>query len=216
MVQSDSELLSACLVAHDAMWRLSAITKQGPCRELDRIGLKMIIRPATAADIDDCRLLLHDYRTDHVWQMKVQESGSQVAIAFQEVRLPRHMEAAYPRDLEQLAEDLQRGEGFFVAEVDGEVRGYVDLLAAPWQVMVHAVNLAVDQRYRRRGIGTALMREARQWAVAQGARAILAEMTTKSYPAISFYRKLGFEFCGFNDRYYTNQDIALFFVQMLR
>lgn len=176
----------------------------------------MIIRPATMADIDGCRSVIHDYLTDHVWQMKVQESGPHVGITFQEVRLPRHMKATYPRDLDQLAEDLQRDEGFFVAEVDGEVRGYVDVIAVPWQGMVLVVSLAVDQDYRRRGIGTALMHRARQWAVEQGAGAILSEMTTKNYPAISFYRKLGFQFCGFNDHYYTNQDIALFFVQMFR
>jgi GNAT superfamily N-acetyltransferase len=176
----------------------------------------MIIRPAIMADIDGCRLLVHDYLTDHVWQMQVQESSSQVGITFQEVRLPRHMKVVYPRNLAQLTEDLQRDEGFFVAELDGEVRGYVDLVAQPWQRMVRVVNLGVDHDYRRRGIGTALMRRAREWTVEQGARALLAEMTTKNYPAISFYRKLGFQFCGFNDHYYPNQDIALFFVQMFR
>ncbi len=176
----------------------------------------MIIRPATMADIDGCRSLVHHYLTDHVWQMQVQESGSQVGISFQEVRLPRHMKAAYPRDLDQLVENLQREQGFFVAEVDGEVRGYVDLIAQPWRRVVRVVNLAVDQGYRRRGIGTTLMRRARQWAIAERAAAMLAEMTTKNYPAISFFRRLGYQFCGFNDHYYTNQDIALFFVQTLR
>jgi ribosomal protein S18 acetylase RimI-like enzyme len=177
---------------------------------------EMIIRPGIMADIDGCRSLVHSYVTDHVWQMQVQESGSHVGITFQEVRLPRHMNAQYPRDLEQLVESLQREGGFFVAEVDGEVRGYVDLAVQPWRRMVRVVNLAVDEGYRRRGIATALLRHARRWATENGAGAMLAEMTTKNHPAISFFRELGFQFCGFNDHYYTNQDIALFFVQMLR
>jgi hypothetical protein len=36
-------------------------------------------------------------------------------------------------------------------------------------------------------------------------------MQTKNYPAIQFARAQGFVFCGFNDHYYMNQDIALFF-----
>jgi ribosomal protein S18 acetylase RimI-like enzyme len=44
----------------------------------------------------------------------------------------------------------------------------------------------------------------------------MLETQTKNHPAICFYRKHGFVFCGFNDRYYTNQDIALFFAQNLR
>jgi ribosomal protein S18 acetylase RimI-like enzyme len=176
----------------------------------------MIVRLATLSDLNACLSLDHDWVTDHVWQMQVREDESDVGVNFHTARLPRRMRVQYPRDLEQLVEDWQRGEGFWVAEVDGEVRGYVDLLAQPWQGMARMPNLAVDRGYRRKGIGTALMRQARQWAWEQGLQAILAESTTKGYPAICFYRRLGFEFCGFNDHFYTNQDIALFFVQMLR
>lgn len=176
----------------------------------------MIVRPATLSDLNACLALDHDFVTDHVWQMMVQEDESQVGVTFHTVRLPRRMRATYPRDLEQLMEDWQRGEGFLVAEVDGEVRGYVDVLAQPWQRMGWVANLAVDRGYRRRGIGQALMRHARQWTWEQGLQMILVEATTKNYPALCFYQKLGFQFCGFNDHYYVNQDIALFFVQMLR
>lgn len=176
----------------------------------------MIVRPATLADLNACLVLDHAGQTGHVWQMKVQETESQVGVTFHTVRLPRRMRVEYPRNLEQLVEDWQRGEGFLVAEVDGEVRGYVDLLVQPWQHMGWVANLAVDRGYRRRGIGTLLMHHAHQWSLELGLRSLLAEATTKNYPALCFYQKLGFRFCGFNDHYYTNQDITLFFVRMLR
>ena len=176
----------------------------------------MIVRPATLADLNACLVMDHTGVTDHVWQMKVEEEEAQVSVTFHTVRLPRRMGAAYPYSLEQLVEDWQRGEGFVVAEVDNEVRGYVDLLARPWQRLGWVANMAVERGYRRQGIGTALMRHARQWAREQGLQMLLAEATTKNYPALCFYQKLGFQFCGFNDHYYTNQDIALFFVQSLR
>ncbi len=176
----------------------------------------MIVRPASLADLNTCLMLDHAAVTDHVWQMRAEESESEVRVAFQTVRLPRRMRAEYPRQLDQLVEDWQRGEGFLVAEVDNEVRGYVDALALPWQGMVWMANLAVERGYRRQRIGTALIRHVRQWAREQGLQMILAEATTKNYPALCFYQKLGFQFCGFNDHYYANQDIALFFVQALR
>jgi ribosomal protein S18 acetylase RimI-like enzyme len=176
----------------------------------------MIIRPATLADLNACYSLDHSSITDHVWQMKADESELQVAITFHAVRLPRRMRAEYPRNLDQLAEDWQLGQGFLVAEVDGQVRGYLDLLARPWLGLGWLANMAVDRGYRRQGIGTMLMRHGRQWVRAQGLQAMLVEATTKNYPALRFYRKLGFDFCGFNDHYYPNQDIALFFVQKLR
>ncbi len=176
----------------------------------------MIVRPATLADLKVCLDMDHSCLTDHVWQMKVREEESQVGVTFDLVRLPRPMRAGYPRHLEELVEDWQRGEGFLVAEEDGQVQGYVDLVVQRGQRVGWVTNLAVKEEHRRRGIGTALMRHARRWAREQGLQQLLAEATTKNYPAICFYRKLGFQFCGFNDRYYVNQDIALFFVQMLR
>ena len=176
----------------------------------------MIVRPATLADMNNCLSLDHNVVTDHVWQLKVNEAESQVNVTFTTARLPRRMRVAYPRDVEQLVEDWQRDEGFMVAEVDGEVRGYVDIISRPWQGIGWVANLTVDRGYRRRGIGKTLMSYARQWAWEQGLPKVLVETTTKNYPAICFYQKLGFQFCGFNDYYYTNQDIALFFVQVLR
>jgi GNAT superfamily N-acetyltransferase len=175
----------------------------------------MIVRPAAMSDLNACLSLDHDCVTDHVWQMKVQEEEKSIGVTFQTVRLPRRMRAEYPRDLGQLVEDWQQGAVFLVAEVDGEIRGYVDLHARRWQQTCWVANLAVDRGYRRRGIGTALMRDARQWAREQGLNSVLAESTTKNHPGLCFYQKLGFQFCGFNDHYYTNQDIALFFVLML-
>ena len=176
----------------------------------------MIVRPATLADLNACLLLDHSCVTDHVWQMKVEELESQVSVTFHTVRLPRRMRADYPRNLEQLVEDWQRGEGFLVAEVDSEVHGYIDLLSRPWQRMGWVAHMAVDRAHRRQGVGRALMRHARKWAREHGLQMIMAEATTKNYPALCFYQNLGFQFCGFNDHYYTNQDIALFFVQNLR
>ena len=37
------------------------------------------------------------------------------------------------------------------------------------------------------------------------------EMQPKNYPAIQFAYKLGFEFSGYNDQYYRDQEIAIFF-----
>ena len=176
----------------------------------------MDIHLASLSDLNACLVLDHDFVTDHVWQMKVHESEYQVNVTFDTIRLPRRMRASYPRNVEQLVEDWQKDQGFLVAELDGQVRGYIDVLAQPWQEIGWVVNLAVDRSHRRRGIGTALMRHARQWVREQGLRTILVEATTKNYPALRFYQKLGFQFSGFNDHYYPSQDIALFFVQQVR
>jgi len=85
-----------------------------------------------------------------------------------------------------------------------------------WHATGWLNNLVVGKRYRRQGIGGALLKAAIEWAREQGLRQLMLETQTKNYPAICFYQRHGFVFCGFNDHYYTNQDIALFFAQSLR
>ena len=69
---------------------------------------------------------------------------------------------------------------------------------------------------RREGIGTALILAAQDWGIEHGARRIMLEIHSKNHPAIQMARKLNYEFCGYNDNYFPNQDIALFFSRSLR
>jgi ribosomal protein S18 acetylase RimI-like enzyme len=77
-------------------------------------------------------------------------------------------------------------------------------------------DLIVMRRLRRQGIGTALILASQEWALQKKSRRIILEMQPKNYPAICLANKLSFELCGYNDHYYTNNDIALFFSKWLR
>src|SRR5690606_8636257 len=111
----------------------------------------------------------------------------------------------------------QQQEGFLVAVVgDPEegterVLGYVDVHIQAWQKAGWVQNFVVDAGYRRRGIGTALFEAAVEWGRGEGLQRLIFECPTKNGGAIEFFHARGAEFCGFNDRYYTNHDIALFF-----
>jgi GNAT superfamily N-acetyltransferase len=77
-------------------------------------------------------------------------------------------------------------------------------------------DLVVIRRLRRQGIGSALLLSAQDWARGRGCFRLVLEMQPKNYPAICLAQKLGFDLCGYNDRYYTNHDIALFFAKSVR
>ena len=129
--------------------------------------------------------------------------------------MPRSVGARPPRDTECLVEDWQRGECFLVAELEGEIRGYLNMVVQPWHSVGWIKDLAVPRKHRRQRIGSDLLREAFLWAREHNLRNVLLETQTKNYPAICFCRKHGFVFCGFNDQYYPNQDIAVFFARSL-
>ena len=77
-------------------------------------------------------------------------------------------------------------------------------------------DVVVAPRFRRQGIGSTLILAAQSWALERSDNRALLEMSSKNYAAISLARKLGYEFCGYNDLYYEKQDIALFFGRSIR
>ena len=68
-------------------------------------------------------------------------------------------------------------------------------------------NLWVAERFRRDGVGTALMGKALAEARAAGARALVLETQNCNHPAICFYRKLGFSLIGFDLTAYSQTDV---------
>jgi len=188
----------------------------------------MLIRSATLSDLNACLALDANSQTDHVWQMNAREEGDGRTIRFHTVRLPRVMRVAYPRQRDDLLTCWQNGSTVLVAsdrrapdpvpedseEAGAEmplVFGYCQLDPAAWQQVGWISHLIVDRRHRRRGIGTAMLKAAQTWGRQQGLKRLVVAVQTKNYPAISYCEKHGFVFCGFNDHYFVNRDIALFF-----
>ncbi len=166
------------------------------------------------AELALCARLDHTYETDYVWQMDARQDGDEQAIRFRTVRLPRRIRAAYPRDASMLLASWAQRDCFLVAAVDQYVLGYVNMRVDPHRRgWIH--DLVVGAPLRRRRIGSALLEQATRWAVLHGLLALTIETQTKNFPGIMFASSKGFTFSGFNDQYYSNQDIALFFSKRL-
>jgi ribosomal protein S18 acetylase RimI-like enzyme len=175
------------------------------------------IRYAVVEDIPKLIGLEHSYTSDYVWQMEVQypEEG-QIEVAFRQVRLPRSMKVEYPRSVQALAEEWTNRSGLLVATLAGEVVGYVGLMLEMAPQTTWVTDLVVSHNLRRKGIGRALVLAGMSWGVEHQSYRLILEIQPKNYPAICLAKKLGFEFSGYNDRYYPNHDIALFFSKILR
>ena len=65
-------------------------------------------------------------------------------------------------------------------------------------------------------MGTVLLAAAAHWARENHLARLVLETAIKNYPAICFAVKNGLVFCGYNDRYYPQQDVALFFGMTLK
>jgi len=98
---------------------------------------------------------------------------------------------------------------YLVATLDGEVAGFVGM----WHVLDegHICTLAVDPRYRRRGLGELLVLAAMRHAAEIGADAVHLEYRAGNEPAARLYEKLGFVRVGLRRGYYsdTGEDAVL-------
>jgi len=180
------------------------------------------IRSLSPADLPGLLLIDHDYVSDHVWQMNVQEETGaspadyQMHINFRQSQLPRSVHVAYPRSTTSLTDDWKKRDEVLVAILAGEVVGYISIMLNIAPMTAWATDLAIVRRHRRQGIGSGLVLAGQAWGHQKGSYRMVLEMQPKNYPAISLAKKLGYDLCGYNDRYYPNHDIALFFAKTIR
>lgn len=171
---------------------------------------------ARAADLAPCAELDSSYETDFVWQVQTHIEGERIETIVQRTRLPRTVTVhAYP-DLRSLRAHWEEHECFLVARHQGRLLGWVDVTHEKRENAAWVHGLVVDRHFRRRGVGRALLKAARIWAEQRTVRVMQLESQPKNHPAISLYLQSGFGFCGYNDQYYADEGIALFFACPLR
>lgn len=177
-----------------------------------------VIRDGLKRDIPTCLSLDHHYETDHVWQMQIQQSPTQWHIKFNTERLPRTLRTEYQPSKARLERALPTDQCFLIAALQNEpdILGYLTMYSQPVEKYGLIQDIVVSEPFRRRRIGTRLLAVARQWAQEHTLNQLFIEMQTQNYPAMLFCQALGFTFCGFNDQYLPNQDIAIFFGMTIR
>jgi ribosomal protein S18 acetylase RimI-like enzyme len=114
-------------------------------------------------------------------------------------------ELGYPATEAQAAERIERlvpdaSTLLIVAEVDGEIAGFGALhlqnLIERDDVGTHVAALVVAERFRRRGVGEALMNALEDEARAHGSRYLALNTAHRRADAHAFYEALGYEHTG--------------------
>jgi RimJ/RimL family protein N-acetyltransferase len=96
----------------------------------------------------------------------------------------------------------------YVAEVDGRLAGRLSLARDQNPASRHVADLGlmVDERFRRRGVGRALLEQAVEWARAHQVAKLELHVFPWNEPAIALYESFGFEREGFRRRHYLRPD----------
>ena len=176
---------------------------------------KIEIRPAISTDIPELVQINHHGQTDYVWPVNQVVNEGEITIQFRECAFRARCGWV---SLPCLGSASQlEGPGRPAGGLPGrrEAVGYIGLSDDHHPSTAWVTDLVVAPEFRRQGIATALLLAAQNWGIQRRLREMQLGVQSKNYPAIRLAVKLGFDFCGYNDHYYSSQDIALFFTRFL-
>lgn len=83
-----------------------------------------------------------------------------------------------------------------LAEVDGKLVGYLRLEYF-WYAIPYLGNISVNKRYRRKGVGTAMIKFLEEHLLKQGLEVLYSSSEAHAREPQAWHRAVGFEECGF-------------------
>lgn len=108
-----------------------------------------------------------------------------------------------PWSRKSMEDELERKIAYyFVALVDGKVAGYGGM----WHVVTegHITNIAVSEKFRRLGVGNAIVDKMIELAEEKDMLGVTLEVRVSNEAAISLYKKHGFKIEGLRKEYYDD------------
>ena len=141
-------------------------------------------------------------------------------IGYRVVSMPLR-EKSYPPEQKDYVEYLTDPDKvIFLAYADDELAGQVRLLKW-WNGYAYVDDLAVEPRFRKFGVGRALLERGIEWARTKGFYGVMLETQDINVLACRLYQKRGFEIGGFDRNVYkalnpSTDEIALYWYLKLQ
>src|SRR5512145_802951 len=137
------------------------------------------------------------FTTDRIY--RVTQNKLSFRLAEEKVSVPLHK--TYGSVLDQI-DEIHAMEHVVVAQLDDHVVGLVAADFASWNRRARVWHIYVSPGIRRKGVGSALIESVLSFAQRMRARCLWVETQSINYPAIQFYRHMGFQICGLDTYLY--------------
>ena len=171
------------------------------------------IRPLTSADVSRLGQIDANFESDRFLDLEKSIDGLNVTWRLIERPLdPPFVSTDYsiqPGELAEIAGRIHAGGIHLIVEDNARPVALVDVETQDWRSAANVWHILIDRAYRRQGFGTQLMQRVIDWARSARLRGIVCETQTNNLPACRFYQRLGFQMCGIDDHFYTNEDVAV-------
>lgn len=174
----------------------------------------MIIREMQP-EVDLKRLSDFDasFSTEYIYRLLIKE----MSVEIKEEKLAAPLHKTYSLDF--IKQDIAEAEFAVVAEIKETIAGFATAKYEEWNNRAVLTGIFVATENKGKGIGRTLIEAAIDYAKTKSARCLFVETQNINYPAIQFYRKMSFEFCGFDTALYNSanipNEIALYFCKNL-
>lgn len=104
--------------------------------------------------------------------------------------------------------DIDEADFAAVAEIEGNIAGFASVKFEEWNRRAVLTGIFVAPESKGNGVGRTLLEAVTDFAKTTEARCLFAETQNVNYPAIRFYRKMGFELCGFDTSLYNPANVS--------
>lgn len=142
------------------------------------------------------------FSSEYIYRIVTNEMA--VEITEEKLILPFYKTYAF----EQIKNEIDEADHAVVAEIDETIAGLATVKYGEWNNRARLTGIFVAPESKGKGVGRALVKAAIDYAKTKSARCLFVETQNVNYPAIRFYLKLGFEFCGFDNALYNTADVS--------
>jgi len=169
------------------------------------------IRHVIQDDLPEMITINHSYITDSVLKLELIQEENSIRVEFRNGHLPREMTIQYPRNEEELLLSWQKSTSMLVGRIKDQIVSYIGIEELRPSGIVKVKDIVVAGSNRRQGIASGLLLATENWASKRNNSIVILEMQMKNSPMINLSRKLGYSFSGFQNCYFPNHDLAIFF-----
>ncbi len=170
-----------------------------------------IIKELDKSIVKDLHQIDEEFVIDARLVLKLDENNR---LSYDIVSVPPHTKRYSPDDYDYTTYVNNSEKTAFLAYVDGRVTGQL-ILHHHWNNFAWVEGIGVDKKYRRLGIGKALIKRGAEWAKKHHLVGIMVETQDNNVKACRFYQSCGFVLKGLDTGLYhaseqCRDEVALF------
>ena len=150
--------------------------------------------------------LHYHYVTNEYYKVTKRCGKEGFGVSFERQRFPEAV--VYDNTDTLFQEYWNNPKAYGVKDDDGKIVAYLEFDTEEWNNRIMMTRLLVGESQRGKGIGKMLFDFVKDYAKQEDYRIITLETQNTNVPAIDFYLKMGFTFCGTNLFFYSNDDIG--------